>query len=434
MVPNSPNPFTIGKSVQSDRFIGRTAELSSAFDQITGQGNIAIWGSPGIGKSSFLNVLADPQAWQVRGYDPSDSIIIWMSCLDIVPFSATGFWAEILNQIQFNAEDEAIVSEVKAVLAQGNANRDGLRQVLREIVKLRKSLVLLIDDYDAALRVQTGYDDGAIGAFVSDCRNLCSYPPGSQCLSMVVTSLRRLNELGPKLQPGASPWYNHYLFLPLKPFGENEVAALLGDLNFLLTPVLRDGIREMTNGHPALIQNAGHLLHRELRQNLPAGKKPDPHAFAEDFRRSTLHLYEAFWDLSTDLEQSLMMLVALTNLKGKLTNKRYDLGDLDVIFSQKERELSNLVEQGLLTTKSRSGEFKYAFASSMMEWWVVEEMENSSEDSLRDRQKVFLNLMNHRQAESVTNAIRWLWKNKDELPTILEWLTQVVAAFPKGML
>ncbi len=70
----------------------------------------------------------------------------------------------------------------------------------------------------------------------------------------------------------------------------------------------------------------------------------------------------------------------------------------------------------------------------MMEWWVVEEMENSSEDSLRDRQKVFLNLMNHRQAESVTNAIRWLWKNKDELPTILEWLTQVVAAFPKGML
>ena len=148
----------------------------------------------------------------------------------------------------------------------------------------------------------------------------------------------------------------------------------------------------------------------------------------------TLHLYDSVWNLSTGVEQSLMMLVALVNLKGKLQGKRYDLGDLDVIFSQKERELSNLVDQGILSLKSRSGEFKYAFASSMMEWWVVEEMENSTEESLRDRQRIFLNLMSHRQAESVTNAIRWLWKNKDELPTILEWLTKVVTAFPKGIL
>ena len=57
-----PNPFTVGQSVKSDRFIGRTTELASAFDQISAQGNLALWGSPGIGKSSFLNVLADPQA------------------------------------------------------------------------------------------------------------------------------------------------------------------------------------------------------------------------------------------------------------------------------------------------------------------------------------------------------------------------------------
>jgi AAA ATPase domain len=429
-----PNPFTVGQSVKSDRFIGRTAELASAFDQISSQGNLALWGSPGIGKSSFLNVLADPQAWQVRGYDPTGAVIVRLSCLDIVPFSANGFWTEVMTQIKDYADDPEVVKEAQLALDQGSTNKDGLRQVLRALGKRDRYLVLLADDYDSAIRVQPGYDDNAIAAFVSDCRNLCSHARESQYLSMVVTSLRRLNELGPKLQPGNSPWYNHYLFLPLKPFTDNEVAALLGDLNFLMTPPLRDGIREMTNGHPALIQSAGNLLHRELRQNLPAGQTPDPHAFAEDFRTMTLHLYDSSWDLATDIEQSLMMLVALVNLKGKLQGKRYDLGDLEVIFSQKERELSNLVEQGILTVKSRSGEFKYAFSSSMMEWWVVEEMENSTEESLRDRQKVFLNLMSHRQAESVTNAIRWLWKNKDELPTILEWLTKVVTAFPKGIL
>ena len=429
-----PNPFTVGQSVQSDRFIGRTGELASAFDQITSKGNLAVWGSPGIGKSSFLNVLADPQAWRVRGYDPTGTVIVRLSCLDFAPFSSELFWREVLTQIKDYADDSTIVAEAELALSQGNTSKDGLRQVLRELGKIDRYLILLIDDYDAALRVQSGYDENAIVAFVSDCRNLCSHARESQYLAMVVTSLRRLNELGPKFQIGGSPWYNHYLFLPLKTFTPNEVAALLGDLNFLMTPALRDGIREMTNGHPALIQSAGNLLHRELRQNLPAGKNPDPYAFAEDFRTMTLHLYEASWTLATEVEQTLMMLVALTHLKGKLQNKRYDLGELDLIFSQKERELSNLVEQGILSTKSRSGEFKYVFASSMMEWWVVEEMENSTEETLRDRQKVFLNLMSHRQSESVINAIRWLWKNKDELPTILEWLTKVVTAFPKGML
>ncbi|MGI0494545.1 ATP-binding protein [Alkalinema pantanalense CENA528] len=422
------NLFTVGKPVPADRFIGRTAEIATAFDQITSQSNLAVWGSPGIGKSSFLNLLADPQAWQIRGYDPTSAVIVRFSCLELLPFSEPRFWKEILTQIQDYAETAEIVSEAKTVLQADNLTKDGLRQVLREIGRQGQYLVLLVDDYDATLQPQPGYDDNAIATFVSDCRNLCSHARESQYLSMVVTSLRRLNELGPKLQPGSSPWYNHYLFLPIKPFSTHDVAALMGGLP--MTPALRDGIREMTNGHPALLQSAGNLLYRELR----SGNVPDPQAFAADFRTMTQHLYEAFWNLASDVEQTLMMLIALLHLKGRLQKKRYDLGDLELVFSQKERELSNLVEQGILTRKSRAGEFKYAFASSMMEWWVVEEMENSSEDWLRDRQRVFLNLMSHRQAETVTNAIRWLWQHKDELPTILEWLAKISTAFPKGMI
>lgn len=65
-----------------------------------------------------------------------------------------------------------------------------------------------------------------------------------------------------------------------------------------------------------------------------------------------------------------------------------------------------------------------------MEWWVVKEIENSDEESLQARQRVFLNLMSHRQAETVTKAIRWVWQHKEEVPTILAWLGKVSAALP----
>jgi AAA ATPase domain len=427
MVNNVNNPFTVGRPVNATTFVGRTSEIATALDQITSRGNLAIWGSPGIGKSSFLNLLADNTAWTVRGYDPGGAIILYLSCLSLTPFSATAFWREILEQLQ-DLVDPELKPEIATLLAQ-TPTKESLRKVLALLGKRQQYLVLLADDYDAALRPTDSYSETDMVAFVSDCRNLTSHAREREHLSMVVTSLRRLNDLGPRLQPGSSPWYNHYLFLPLKPFPETDTAILLAGLP--MTPGLRDGIREMSDGHPALLQNAGHLLFRELR----SGQVPNPIAFARDFRTATSHLFEAQWNLASDIEQTLMMLLALLNLKGKMQQKQYDLGDITMVFSQKERELLNLVDQGVLIQRGRAGDrFPFAFASSMMEWWVVEELENSNEAWLGDRQKVFLNLMSHRQAQTVTAAIQWLWGHRDQLPSIVEWLAKVSSAFPKGLM
>ncbi|NJM48315.1 MAG: ATP-binding protein, partial [Alkalinema sp. RU_4_3] len=83
MVPNINNPFTVGRPTNATTFVGRTGEIATALDQITSRGNLAIWGSPGIGKSSFLNLLTDNSAWTVRGYDPTGTIILYLSCLSL---------------------------------------------------------------------------------------------------------------------------------------------------------------------------------------------------------------------------------------------------------------------------------------------------------------------------------------------------------------
>ncbi len=425
---NTPrNPFTVGRPVDPDRFIGRTSEIATALDQVISRAHLALWGGPGVGKTSLLNLLRQSREWQVRGYDPSGAVFVHFSCLGITPFRASEFWREILRQLEdWVAPD--IQTMIRPMIAAETPSKEDLRSVLRQLGRNNQYLVLLVDDYDAALQPGPQYSELEMTTLVSDCRNLCSHSMERAYLAMVVTSLRRLNELGPTLRPGSSPWYNHYLFLPLRPFKPTDVMALMAGIP--ITPALRDGIREMCNGHPTLLQNAGHLLYRELR----SGNVPDIISFAQDFQTATSHVFEAQWQLANEVEQTLLMLIALMNLRGRLQGKVYDMGDLPVVFSQKERELLNLVDQGVLLYRGRSGEMPYAFASSMLEWWVVEELENTNEDWLTARQRIFLNLMSHRQAKIATNAIHWLWENKHELPSILEWLAKVSSAFPKGLI
>jgi hypothetical protein len=425
----SRNPFTVGRPVAPLSFIGRTSEIETAFDQIISRSNLAVWGGPGVGKSSFLELLASPKAWQVRGYDSSNAVIVLLNCLSLQPFTGPGFWREVFLILKDELRnDPELQAEVTKHIENDDMTKDCLRTVLRELGRKDRFLVLLVDDYDVALRPNETYSDRDIAVFLSDCRNLASHSKERHFLSMVVTSSRRLNELGPKLQPDGSPWYNHYLFQPLRPFTDTDIAALLGGLP--MTPALRDGIREIAGGNPALLQNAGFLLYRELR----TGHVPDAKAFSIDFQRATEHYFEDIWNLSNEIEQSLMMLLALVHLKGRLLDERYDLGDVQKIFSQKERELTDLEERGVVTYQLRDSQRVYHFASSMMERWVVKEIENSDDDALQARQKVFLNLMSHRQAELVTNAIRWLWQHKNEVPSILEWLGKVSAALPKGLI
>ncbi len=423
------NPYVPGKPVSPLLFIGRGNEIETAFDQILSRGHLAIWGGSGVGKSSFLEMIAAPQTWTFRGHDPTKAVIVLLSCLGVTPFNAANFWHEVFLRLKDVLTDEPeIQKEVEECVDRRTASKDALRSILRLLGKKEKFLLLLIDDYEVALQLNSSYTEQDALDFLSDSRNLALYSKESKHFTSIVTSIRRLNEAGVKVRPGESPWYNHYLFQPLKPFSENDATALLGGLP--LTPALKDGIRDIADGSPALLQVAGFLLFREFRAN----RLPDPEAFTTEFRRATEQYFEDNWNFSNDTEQTLLMLLALTHLKGRLLKKRYDLGDTDVIFSQKERELRDLEERGIVVYQMQEGKKQYRFASSLMEWWVIKEIENSDEEALQARQRTFLNLMSRRQAETVTNAIRWLWQHKEEVPPLLVWLGKITSALSIGFI
>lgn len=419
------NPFFVGGPVPPEYFIGRSSEIDIAFDTIAKRSHAAFYGSSGMGKSSLLNFLASPQAWQKRRQDQSHAFIIYLNCSNINPFSPSGFWREILNLFKDELSDENdLKAIIDQVLEEEEFDRSEIRQILRNINKKEKFLLLLIDEYDVALRIHDNYTEVEMVTFLSEFRNLAVDNKFGKSLSTIITTSRRLNELGPKVSYGGSPWYNHYLFQPIRPYSKPEVIKEFFTSNspryIRVKQSLQEAVLSITDGHPELLQNAGHLLHSTLQQ----GQIPDSKTFIRDFQGRTEQVFDNIWRSSQDVEQILLMLIALSNLQGRLGDKNYAISDIDRIFSQRARELIDLEEKGIIKHIERDGKYVYVFTSTMIEWWVLKEIENSNEDELEKREKIFLKIMSRGQTEQVSNVIKLVWKNREGVKSLVKMISK----------
>ena len=420
IMENLRNPFTVGQPVAPENFVGRKSLIAIAFDQIYQRSNLAVWGGPGMGKTSFLQLLTSEEVWQSKNLNPSAAVIIYLNCQEINPFMPASFWRRIINLIREKTKDNSILQPIiRDLLKRPKITKDYLRFVLKKLGEQEKFLVLLLDDYDATFRCHSQYTETEVEIFLSECRNLAYHCSERKHLSMIVTSLRRLNETGPGLTQDKSPWYNHYVFQPLKPLNQKEVEILLSKME--MPPALCDGIQEIAGGNPLLLQNAGFLYYDKMRseETLSAEK------FTRDLITATEHLFQDTWQLANELEQTLLMLISLSNLEGRVQNKRYNLGDINIIFGQKYRELIDLEERGVIKRTTEQENSVYLFSSTIMEWWVIKEVENTNAETLKQREKVFLNLMSHKQVKKVTDVIKYLSENKKAIKYVVKWVSKL---------
>jgi hypothetical protein len=416
----TPNPFFPGKPVPTESFIGRKSEINFAFDQIYNRSHFAIWGGPGMGKSSFLRKLANKQIWTEYGLDPSQGIPVILNCQsqNLIPFTPGGFWRESVSLLHDKLDSEPELQvEIKPLLEQ-TVTGDSLRQALRILSRKNKFLLLLVDDFDAALVTNNQYTENEMETFLAQCRSLAVHAEESEHFSMIVASLQRLNELGPKLNPNASPWYNHYLFQPLKLFTTEELVELL---TIIRPPTLRHEIINITGGHPTLVQTAGFFLYRELQN----GNNANINSFAGNFERDTQQIFQTIWHRCNPKEQVLLMLIALLDMGGHIGELNFKLKGIGRIFTQDERSLIRLEEQGVITSSPRDNEKFYSFTSPLMKKWVIQEILQTPEQSIRDREKEFMNLMSHGQVNKVKEVVTWLGKHPEQVGSALDWITKV---------
>lgn len=89
------NPFKVGQPVPPESFVGRQSLIDIAFDQINNRSNLAIWGGPGMGKTSFLNLLKSEEVWQSQEIDQFGSCL---TACSKYPF-ASCHWFSLANTV-----------------------------------------------------------------------------------------------------------------------------------------------------------------------------------------------------------------------------------------------------------------------------------------------------------------------------------------------
>ena len=322
------------------------------------------------------------------------------------------------------SSETSLSSEIDRLLKQEIILTKELRSILQKIGEQDKYLLLLIDDYDTVLQPNESYPKEEMLGFLREFRDLAVHRREGRYLSTVVTTFRRLNELGPQVE-GGSPWYNYYFFQLLKPFSQEDVVSLFfretAPLYIPIPITWRSGIMKITGGHPALLQIAGYLLHYYTQND----QLSNIDEFIGDFQTRTEQFFRDTWNLSTDIEQVLLMLIALSALEGRLNKRQYALGDIDRIFSQKGRELIDLEERGVIQKTIKEGKPFYRFSSSLMEWWVLREIENSDSEQLNQREKVFLKVMSRQQAGQIKKVFQSLWKNREIVQSIVDMIRKL---------
>jgi hypothetical protein len=65
-----------------------------------------------------------------------------------------------------------------------------------------------------------------------------------------------------------------------------------------------------------------------------------------------------------------------------------------------------------------------------MKKWVIQEILQTPEQSIRDREKEFMNLISHGQVNKVKEVVTWLGKHPEQVGSVLDWITKVVPVFP----
>jgi Cdc6-like AAA superfamily ATPase len=419
------NQFYTNGNVPPEKFVGRTSELYTIFDQINNRGHAAVYGSSGMGKSSLLKYIQSPNFWDEKGLEFSKALIVYHNCEGL--FTPNSFWQEILQELKNGAKgDTDLEGKIDNVLKLETIEIRDIRRILKQIGKRDKFLLLLLDDYHGILSTREEYEKKyresiEMQTFLSGLRNLAVHSTESRYFSTVVAAFQKLDELGPELPRGGSPWYNHYLYVDLKPFSQQDVDNYFfnPDSHFFISipdNISKKEVLEITGGYPILLQHAGYIF-----------SEPDPNIdiniFKEKFKNRTEQIYENIWrELTTD-EQYLLKLIIISNSNGEVSGKRYSLKDIDKDFEVNKSKLTTLQQKGVIYNKQEQKRDKYNFYSSLMQDLVRQKFEkslsNPEEREILFELERFRTKITQKEASILKKIYRWFLNLLKEISKII---------------
>ena len=428
------NPFTIGKYVEPEDFVGRRDIISYAFNQIKYNSNGLFYGSPGIGKSSLLTYLVKPPSWEIKKYniDINDYYVWQIDCESIENLSVTNFWKEVIRELDLEtADDTKLKDNIQKILAQETINKTDIESLFRSISS-QKSLVLLIDNYDALFKTQNNYSSNEALKLLRQLKSINNHKR-IKC-SLIMTSSEKVEKLLEELKEDTSICEDLVTF-PLEPFNDNEMEELWERMpkEYRERKELQKKVKDLTGGHPALFQIICYYLYDLCKVNIDKQTQKNKYENLNKWFYDQVKLIlKGIWESFTSTEQGMLLLVILFDLELFKRHSQYDY--LSVIrrsFREQDQVLNSLKYRKIITknTTDIDGKDIYDLTSYALKEWVINEIIiKDVDDDVAQREKIFL-FIKQKDVNMIDQLFKELWSSKDEVKESLVCLKEILSLF-----
>ncbi len=239
----SNNPFhERGMIHDPRRFFGRAGEMQAIIERLETLDNLSVVGAPQVGKSSLLLYLVN------RGWEQQDP--------PYRPANAAA-WSQALADYELYFVDMSLIRSAgdfyRHILEELGAEGSTARQ-LRKVASGRK-VVLCLDEFG-----RTANNPNFPPDYFEALRGLAQTGE----LAFITATRATLVDLVLSGAIGASPFYNVFVQLPLKPLDDEESRQLLAGTAALAgvsfdEKALKFAVK-LAGGHPSRLQVVGRLL------------------------------------------------------------------------------------------------------------------------------------------------------------------------------
>jgi len=270
--PLAENPFAPHSPAPPQAFVDRQREVDLILGHVRAaqRGNVAVNGPLGIGKTSLLRYVSDPAVGARQGVTPPEYLFVYLDSQSVTPFSADRFWRRIAQRLA-RLPASGLDAALAQLLDRSILDVVDLEELLDVVAEQGMVLVLLLDEFEWALRSDTPETAAASRDFLAQTASLARRSP--RVLSLVVATEQPLHEVTSTIGSWrGSPFPTIFSSVTLKPLTREDADALadlaLGDGTVRFSEADRQVLFAHSGGQPAAMQAAAFALFHGHQQGL----------------------------------------------------------------------------------------------------------------------------------------------------------------------
>jgi hypothetical protein len=384
------NPFLYGRPVPPSRFVGRGDAVRTVFSRIYNRESTAVVGEPHIGKSSILSYVAD-QAIRTDWLRERAGCCVFTNIdCHMIPheFSPAEFWSLVLADVPQAVEHPQVIRQWQAAQT-GQFTSFQVKRVFEAINAAGWCVVLVIDEFDVLVN-----HPKFTGEFFGTLRSLAI---STNALSVITASrlpVAEMNRRSLQLSPHGSPFFNNFAEVRLLPLSPDECRTLIGGALALTDVTFSDADFELINAlsgrHPYLVQIAASALFDvHIAAKTAADRAQATGTLFHD--RAAAH-FDDVWRHLPAMEQAVLLVLALQELKGRLAKEATEDGELGRLHWC-EASLRHLHDAGMVDSVAEPDaggdlspvtvDARWRVASRGFVWWVIDNVITRTRDTIQ---------------------------------------------------